>query len=119
MKSRILILITFMALAIVACQKKSPKQADAGSGEASTTTPVVAAPNVNGTFAIVPGSTLGWKGSKAVGKEHNGTIDIAIGSLTVNKGVLTGGGFVIDMTTIKDLDIESEKMNAMIYAVRR
>ncbi len=52
-------------------------------------------------------SVLAWTGHKVTG-EHNGTIGIKDGSLIVNDGILSGGEFTIDMTTITDLDQEGQ-----------
>src|SRR5690606_12315801 len=40
--------------------------------------------------------------------EHTGTVDIKEGSLFVNEGKLTGGNFVLDLTTINTTDLEGE-----------
>ncbi|MFK7802745.1 MAG: YceI family protein [Anaerolineae bacterium] len=45
-----------------------------------------------------------WKGAKAVGDFHTGTIDVADGSLTVTDGSLVSGSFVLDMTSIVSND---------------
>lgn len=55
------------------------------------------------------GSSLRWEG-KGVGKSHHGTISFSDGSLKIINGMPVSGDFVIDMTTIKDKDIESEAM---------
>lgn len=49
-------------------------------------------------------STIGWTGKKVTGK-HNGTINIKEGSVDISDGVLTGGSFVIDMTSIAVSDL--------------
>ena len=103
MKSRIFLLTTLLSLALFACQSNSEKTADESS---AVSTVSADAPDVSGTFTVESGSTLAWRGSKPVGKEHNGTIDIAGGSIKVVNGLVTGGEFTIDMTTIKDLDLE-------------
>jgi polyisoprenoid-binding protein YceI len=48
-------------------------------------------------------STLTWVGKKLTGS-HNGTIALQSGNLLFDGKKLTGGNFVIDMTTIKDAD---------------
>lgn len=48
-------------------------------------------------------STLTWVGKKLTGS-HNGTIALQSGDLLFNGKKLSGGNFVIDMTTIKDAD---------------
>lgn len=48
-------------------------------------------------------STITWIGKKVTGS-HNGTIALKSGSLNVDGKNVTGGTFVLDMTTIKDAD---------------
>ncbi|MFD0988965.1 YceI family protein [Mariniflexile jejuense] len=50
-------------------------------------------------------SKVVWKGYKVTGS-HEGTIAIKSGSLTFDNGKLTGGEFVIDMTTINSTDLQ-------------
>ena len=45
-----------------------------------------------------------WKGTKPTG-ELNGTVALKSGGLVVENGVLKEGEFVIDMSTIKNLDM--------------
>ncbi|MEO8666380.1 MAG: YceI family protein, partial [Ignavibacteria bacterium] len=55
-------------------------------------------------------SKLEWIAKKVTGEEH-GTVTIAKGEVYINNGILTGGNFAIDMSTIKALgkdDAESE-----------
>jgi len=49
-------------------------------------------------------SMMTWKGTKPTG-EHNGTVALKSGGLVVENGVLKEGEFVIDMSTIKNLDM--------------
>jgi polyisoprenoid-binding protein YceI len=55
-------------------------------------------------------STINWT-AKKFGGQHNGTVKLAKGSLTVNGKKLTGGNFVMDMTTITDLDLTNPEFN--------
>jgi polyisoprenoid-binding protein YceI len=48
-------------------------------------------------------SSITWIGKKVTGS-HNGTISLKSGSLDVDGKNVTGGTFVIDMTSIKDAD---------------
>ena len=65
-----------------------------------------------GTYSVnEEASIVTWVGRKT-GGQHNGTIDIADGSLTV--GESASGEVVIDMTTIVDLDLEDEEMNEQL-----
>lgn len=52
-------------------------------------------------------SKVEWVGKKVTG-QHNGTVAIKSGSLVIKEGVLTGGEFTIDMTTITSTDLEGE-----------
>lgn len=52
-------------------------------------------------------SNLLWTGYKVTG-QHNGSVGIESGELTVRDGVLAGGHFVIDMPSITVLDLEGD-----------
>jgi len=52
-------------------------------------------------------STVTWKGYKVTGS-HYGTVAIQSGHLVFDEGKLTGGEFVVDMTTIVTDDLEGE-----------
>ena len=52
-------------------------------------------------------SNIKWTASKVTGT-HYGDIKVKEGSLTFENDMLTGGSFVIDMTTINVLDLEGE-----------
>ena len=49
-------------------------------------------------------SVMTWKGTKPTGS-HNGTVSFTSGGMVVENGVLKDGEFVIDMSTIKNLDM--------------
>jgi len=49
-------------------------------------------------------STVGWHAKKATG-QHYGTVKIAKGEIFRNKGLLNGGEFELDMTSVADTDI--------------
>lgn len=53
-------------------------------------------------------STVTWKGYKVTGA-HNGSIDLKSGHLEMNGKKLTGGEFVVDMTSITVNDLEAGK----------
>lgn len=50
-------------------------------------------------------SVIAWTAQKVTGK-HNGAVAIKEGHLDINDGMLTGGSFVIDMTSITVLDLQ-------------
>jgi hypothetical protein len=52
-------------------------------------------------------SKVVWKGYKVTGS-HVGIILIKSGHLNFDKDILTGGSFIIDMTTITNADLEGE-----------
>ena len=49
-------------------------------------------------------SIMTWKGTKPTGS-HNGTVAFKSGGILLENDVLKGGEFVIDMNTIKNLDM--------------
>lgn len=55
----------------------------------------------------VTSSSVVWTGYKVTGK-HTGTVKVKNGNLTWDNGQLTGGSFEIDMTSIKNTDLEGE-----------
>ncbi|MCH7613523.1 MAG: YceI family protein [Candidatus Marinimicrobia bacterium] len=65
--------------------------------------------NVEKTITIdTQNSNLEWVGRKVTGT-HNGTIQILKGTVRLKNDILMGGTFILDMTTIVNLDIESEE----------
>lgn len=54
-------------------------------------------------------STVTWTGKKP-GGEHTGVVNIKSGSLQMDGDLITSGEFVMDMTTIKPTDTESQKL---------
>ncbi|MDF2193164.1 YceI family protein [Paraflavitalea sp. CAU 1676] len=63
------------------------------------------------SFNIVAGqSNIHWTGKKVTGS-HFGTIGIKSGRLDILDGQLTGGGFVVDTTSIKIDDVADAALN--------
>ncbi|UTA69938.1 YceI family protein [Emticicia sp. 21SJ11W-3] len=58
-------------------------------------------------------SSFNWIGKKITG-EHNGTINIQSGSLAVDGDKLVGGDFVIDINSIKVVDLKDAEYNAKL-----
>jgi polyisoprenoid-binding protein YceI len=58
-------------------------------------------------------SMVKWDAKKVTG-EHNGTVGLSGGSLTVDGGKVTGGSFEIDMTSIKCVDLTDAGYNAKL-----
>jgi polyisoprenoid-binding protein YceI len=60
-------------------------------------------------------SEIKWKGSKLVGVgEHFGTIGLKEGKLHVEDGMVKAGYFLLDMSTIKNLDLEDAEKKGML-----
>jgi polyisoprenoid-binding protein YceI len=82
--------------------------------QASQTSDVVAvSSDSSGTsYSVDPASSvLNWEGSAVYGS-HNGTINVKNGTVTVNNGTITAGSFIIDMPSIKNIDITDLKKNS-------
>ena len=63
----------------------------------------------NSTYkANVEESSVVWTATKVVSGGHSGTVNISEGSLEIDGSKLTGGSFVIDMTSINNTDQEGE-----------
>ncbi len=62
---------------------------------------------VSGVVVDVANSVVNWKGQKVTGS-HEGTIGLKSGELNYEGDVLTGGQFVIDMTSLNCTDLEGE-----------
>ena len=77
--------------------------------KAETTDSVETVSDANGTQLNVDTaqSTVKWLGKKVTG-QHDGTVKITSGTLTVKDGKLSGGRFTIDLTTINNNDLEGE-----------
>lgn len=58
-------------------------------------------------------SKVKWSGKKVTG-EHYGTIQLENGMVQVEDGKISGGTFVMDMSTIVNEDIENESMNGRL-----
>jgi polyisoprenoid-binding protein YceI len=70
----------------------------------------------DGSYSIdVSGSRLEWTGRNINGR-HSGTITLAGGEITVEKGGVTGGTVTIDMNTIVNLDLKDETYNRMLIS---
>lgn len=58
-------------------------------------------------------SRLTWYGSR-VAYGHSGSVSLTSGTLQMQKSKVVGGEFVIDMTSIRDLDIEDEQRSGKL-----
>jgi len=64
------------------------------------------------TFTVKPADAkIKWEGKKVIGDSHTGELNLKSGKMMVDGGKLTGGEFVIDMTSLKNTDLTNEAMN--------
>lgn len=69
---------------------------------------------LEGTFKVdVSASKVNWKGYKVTGT-HEGTVNVRKGELQFKQGVLTGGSFEVDMTSITCSDMQGEYATKLI-----
>ena len=89
-----------MTIVAFSCKDKA---ADAKVGEAAEV-----AASEGKEFAIDPTNTkVMWKASKPTGS-HNGSVSVTDGSVSVKDGMITGGKFVLDMTSISVEDLTGD-----------
>ncbi len=90
-----------LGLLVVACKPSGDKAETSEAGEAA---------EISGfTYNVIADSSMVmWIGS-GVGKEHNGTVNVSKGAVSIEDGKLTGGKFVLDITSIVVLDLEGDR----------
>lgn len=59
----------------------------------------------DGVTVNIEKSTVKWTGKKVTG-QHTGTVNLKSAEVSLDNGVLTGGSFVIDMTSITNTDMD-------------
>jgi polyisoprenoid-binding protein YceI len=66
-------------------------------------------------YVADPSATvIKWHGEKIVGGKHDGTINLREGWLNSDGKSITGGEFVVDMTSIKNLDVKDAGSRAKL-----
>lgn len=111
MKRINLFLVATIAVFAVACggakQEQANDQADNADGETMDKKEEMTAMALSdGTYMLAEGSKVAWLGSKVQGLDsHNGTIDISEGKFMVKDGIVSGGDFTMDMTTLHSVDL--------------
>lgn len=101
--------IGVLAILAASCQQ-APDAAKAETAEKQEVASVEGATTYNIDVAT---STVGWIGTKPVGK-HNGDFKLSSGSLSVENGAVKGGNFVIDVNSIRDIDITDAEGNGKL-----
>ena len=93
------VLIALVALSTILVSCNGEKKEKVVVSEEVTVEKTAIVTNVDLTTSMMT-----WKGTKPTG-EHNGTVALKSGGMVVENGVLKEGEFVIDMSTIKNLDM--------------
>lgn len=109
MKTSAYIMLAGVLLFTLACNQTQKKTKVESTAE-GTAQEMKAGDDV---MACQHSSKIFWNGSKP-GGEHTGFIKIKKGNYIVEDDKLVGGEFVIDMTSIVNIDIEDEAMNAKL-----
>jgi polyisoprenoid-binding protein YceI len=60
------------------------------------------------TQAELKKAAIVWKGFKVIGGGHEGTLTFSKSDLQFKKGKLVGGEFVVDMTSLKNTDMQGD-----------
>lgn len=110
-KSIFSLAVASMLLAVSSCQ-------DAPVADLANTSDAVEA-NASSTATTMhidmEKSRIEWIGSKPIGSQHNGTVNMTNGGLLVEDGKLIGGFFILDMKSMTPLD-QDEEGNAKLKA---
>ena len=107
MKNTINILVfALLATGFLACND-APEGEQVDAGEKAEQSEGAEAAAQEGTIYMVDtdASKVNWVGSKLVGDQHTGYINIKNGTLTVNEGNIVGGTFTLDITSLTDTDL--------------
>ena len=101
------LLIVCTALFAISCQNKGTESQTSETQPFETVSTTAGADQV---FHVVPSaSQIHWEGYKpAMGVTHTGKVNISEGNLSIKDGMIIGGSFVIDFTTIQDTDLTGD-----------
>lgn len=94
-------LMAFIGLGAISCKNKE------NNAEVTEAQEVAEVEMASSLTVDTDASVIEWKGSKPTGT-HNGTVQLAEGTMDVQEDQIKAGSFVIDMTTITDLDLEGD-----------
>ena len=96
-----------MVVVIIGCNKDLKKRQTITTEKAPATASLSSSITANDTLIIdLEKSNIHWIGRKVTG-EHSGTLNVSDGFVIWNGRSITGGKITIDMTSIKNTDIES------------
>ncbi|MVZ64337.1 YceI family protein [Sphingobacterium sp. DK4209] len=103
---KITLLSAIAALVLASCAGNPEGKKAETKDSVATTTDSLAVTGVAYTVDAAASKVV-WTGTKVTGK-HTGTVAIKSGTINVENGSVTGGNFVLDMTTISSTDLEGE-----------
>ncbi|QHI36186.1 Protein YceI [Kordia antarctica] len=96
--------LTTLTLFAVSCSGEKKNETDAETAKTEKTISEEAVKYKVDTA----NTTVTWKGSKAIGGSHNGTMNVTSGAFAVKDGKLESGNFIIDVASLKVVDIPAE-----------
>lgn len=98
---KLAILVTSFAM-LSACNNSDSKTETSDTQTVATSDGTV--------YTVDTTTTITWAGSKPTGT-HIGTFNVSEGSLYVKDNTLTGGNFVINVASLKNIDLSSDPEN--------
>lgn len=100
-------ILLFMLVLLNACKEKVSNVTSTETQETNDYSGIAISYDLDSENSIIM-----WKGSKPL-KTHNGTIELASGSVVLTDGKIEAGKFSIDMNSITNLDLEGESKNRL------
>lgn len=80
---------------------------NASENKAETTEKQTVATTTGNAYTVDPSSSVEWTGAKP-GDDHTGTFKLKEGSLNAGDSGLTGGSFIIDITSLSNTDLAAD-----------
>lgn len=107
--------IALASIGLFACNgAPEGEQVEAGDKVEKTDEANAAAQSGTAYTVNTDGSKVNWVGSKLVGDQHTGYLNIKGGELTVKDGNIVDGTFTLDMTSITDTDLAPDDGKAKL-----
>lgn len=106
-----------LAMFFTSCGSSEETTENTETTETTEQTDETAPEGITGSYVVNnEESSIAWVGyQKLQDKQHNGTITLSEGAITLENGTLTEGSFVVDMTSIANLDLaESPEMKGKL-----
>tara|TARA_B110000908_G_scaffold161001_1_gene204779 strand:- start:612 stop:1274 length:663 start_codon:yes stop_codon:yes gene_type:complete len=100
MKINKILFALFLTTAIISCGSTEGKKTEVKEVVAKSSELAQQKADIN-----ITESSIHWLAKKVTG-QHEGNINLVSGSLMMNDGILTGGSFVVDMTSLNTTDLQ-------------